>query len=165
MPPVPAQQLPDAGRPHVEWSASEYIANPKSFGWFVILGIASVVLAAVVYIITKDVVSTVVMAILGIIIGIFAARQPQVLQYAVDNSGIHVGQKFYQYESFKWFSVVNSHGMGYIYLMPLKRFMPPLTIHYDPSDEDKIADTLAEYLPYEDYKPDVVDDITRRFRF
>jgi hypothetical protein len=83
----------------------------------------------------------------------------------VDNSGIHIGAKFYPYVSFKSFSVAQEHAIGYISLMPLKRFMPPLVVHYAPEDEDRIANTLADYLPYEDHKTDMVDNFTRRIRF
>lgn len=151
--------------PHVAWTASEYAAHPKSGGWFALLGLGSIGLAGLVYLITQDYISASVIVVLGLLFGIFAARQPQVLQYSIDNTGIQVDQKFYGYQAFKSFSVVHDQAMGYISLMPLRRFMPPLTIHYDPADEEKIANTLAEYLPYEDHKPDVVDRLARKIRF
>lgn len=156
---------PNTPLARIEWTASEYAASPKNAGWFLALAAGSILLAAVVYLLTSDLVSTAVIIILGIIVGIFAARQPQVLQYAVDNNGVHVGPKLYPYNVFKSFSVADDQAIGFIQLMPLKRFMPPLTIHYDPADEDKIASTLAEYLPFEEHRRDVVDSITRRFRF
>jgi len=149
----------------VSWTASEYMANPKNAGWFMALAVASVVLAVIVYIVTSDVVSTIVTAIVGLTVGIFAARQPRTLQYRIDSQGLHIGQKFYPYESFKSFSVASEHAMNYISLQPLKRFMPPLTVHYDPADENQITQTLADYLPFEDHKPDMVENISRRIRF
>jgi hypothetical protein len=167
-----AQELPaepeadyDPNLAHVEWTASEYIAAPKSGGWFGLLAISSVILAVVVFILTRDILSTAVIGILGIIVGIFAARQPHTLTYSVDNQGLHIGEKFYPYETFKSFSVAKEQAISYISLSPLRRFMPPLTVHYSPDDEGRITQTLAEYLPYEDHKPDVVDSITRRIRF
>lgn len=151
--------------PHISWTASEYADHPKTGGWFLLLGLGSAILAAIVYLITKDAISTGIVIVLGILFGVFAARQPRVLQYAIDHTGIHIDQKFYAYQSFKSFSVVHDQAIGYISLMPLRRFMPPITIHYDPEDEEKIANTLAEYLPYEDHKPDVVDRLSRKIRF
>lgn len=165
-PQLSPQPLYDDTYPHVEWTASEYIAHQKSAGWYGLLAISSIGIAAIVYFVTNgDIVSTVVVLVLGLLLGIFSARQPRELSYAIGNTGIHIGQKFYPYESFKTFSVVHDEGLGYVSLEPLRRFMPPLTIHYDPNDEDRIASTLAEYLPHEDHKPDLVDRITRRFRF
>lgn len=149
----------------VTWTASEYMANPKNAGWFMALTVTSVVLAIIVYIVTRDIVSTIVTAIVGLTVGIFAARQPRTLQYRIDNKGLHIGEKFYPYESFKSFSIASEHAMNYISLQPLKRFMPPLTVHYDPADENQITQTLADYLPFEDHKPDMVENISRRVRF
>ncbi len=150
---------------HVEWTASEYLANPKSVGWFGLLAFGSILLAIVAFIVTDDWVSAIVIAVLGILVGVFAARQPQTLTYRIDSKGLTIGTKFYPYEMFKSFSIAQEHAMGFISLLPLKRFMPPLAVHYDPADEDRIAQTLAEYLPYEDHKQDVVDSISRRMRF
>lgn len=156
---------PDLDLPHVEWTASEYVANPKNAGWFTLLFLATAVIAAAVYLLTKDIISTVVVSLLGLIIGIFAARQPKVLKYAIDNTGIHIEHKFYPYSSFKAFSIADGQPIHYISLAPLRRFMPILVVHYDPDDEERIVNTLAEYLPYEEYKRDIVDGIARRIRF
>lgn len=160
--PVPMQT--DNEAPQVAWTASEYQDNPKSAGWFALLAIASILSAAVFYILTEDLIPTLVIAIVGIMVGVFAARKPRVLQYALDRSGVHIGEKLYAYETFKSFSVGTDQAMSYIQLMPLRRFMPPIIIHYDPADEDKIADTLSSYLPFEEHKRDMADRIARRIR-
>lgn len=164
-PAAPAQKPAAPAGARVSWSASEYIANPKNAGWFGLLAAASIVVAVIVYFLTKDKVSTAVIGILGVIVGVFAARQPRVLEYHIDQSGIHVGPKFYAYPGFKSFSVVEEGAFAHISLMPLKRFMPPLAIHFSPEDEEKIVDTLADYLPYEEHKPDMVESVSRRLRF
>lgn len=149
----------------VSWSASEYIANPKNVSWFTLLGLASAGLAVVVYLITQDVISVIALVILAAAVGVFAAHQPRTLEYHVDEGGVRVGEKLYSYSGFKSFSVVAEGAFGYISLTPLKRFMPPLAIHYAPEDEEKIISTLADYLPYEEYKRDLIENFSRRIRF
>lgn len=155
-------ELSDA--PLVSWTASEYQANPKSAGWFGSLALASILLAVLLYVFTRDLVSTVVIAIVGVIVGVFGARQPRVLQYHLDERGVYIEQKFYPYTTFKSFSIGQDQAMHYISLLSLRRFMPPLTIHFDPADEEAITKTLANYLPYEEHKQDIVDTISRRIR-
>lgn len=150
---------------HITWTASEYIANPKNTGWFALLAASSLVLAVVVYLLTKDIVSTVVIVVLGVLVGTFAARQPRTLQYEIDDKGVHIGGKLYPYAGFKAFSLADEHATRFISLLPLRRFMPPLVVHYAAEDEQTIADVLASYLPYEEHKTDIVDSITRRVRF
>ena len=149
----------------VSWSASEYVANPKNISWFSMLGIATGLIAVVVYLITKDLVSTIVIVVLGIVVGIFAARQPQTLEYNISEQGIQIGPKGYPYESFRSFSVAQEGGISFVSLAPLKRFMPPITIHYAPDDEEKILTALSSYLPFEEHKRDIVDSFSRRLRF
>ncbi len=149
----------------VSWSASEYIANPKNMEWFVLLGLATIAVAAIVYFITYEIISVVIIIMLGITVGIFAARQPNTLEYHIDRGGIHIGPKFYPFGAFKSFSVAQEGAFSSISLLPLKRFMPPITIHYAPTDEGKIVDALAASLPFEQHRRDIVDSLSRRLRF
>jgi hypothetical protein len=162
---APGQTTKRVAESVVSWSASEYIAHPKNTSWFAMLAAASVVLAVVVYLATKDYVSTAVIVVLGVIVGVFAARQPQVLTYSLDKTGIHIGERFYAYNAFKSFSVVEEGAFSHISLLPLKRFMPQMAVHYAPDDEEKIVQTLADYLPYEEHKRDLVESFSRRVRF
>lgn len=149
----------------VMWSASEYITHPKNSGWYAMLAGVTVLVSIAVYLLTTDMFSTAIIVVLGVIVGVFAARQPSVLDYRLDSAGIHIGQRSYLYSAFKSFSLVSDGPFGHISLSPLRRFMPPLAIHYAPEDEDKIIDMLADYLPYEEPKRDIVEGISRRVRF
>ncbi len=153
------------GRDAVSWSASEYIANQKNAAWFINLGIVSVILSIVVYLLTKDLVSVVSIGMLGLIVGIFAARHPHKLEYALDASGVHLGMKFYPYGTFKSFSVVPEGAFSHISLLPLKRFMPPIAIHFAPEDSEKIINAIGDYLPYEEHKNDIVESLSHRVKF
>ena len=149
----------------VSWSASEYISHPKNMNWFAMLAAATVALAVIVYFITSDVLSAIIIVVLGIIVGVFAARQPRVLDYQLDNRGIHMGVRFYPYGTFKSFSVINDGAFSHISLLPLRRFMPPMAIHYSPEDEKKIMETLGDYLPYEKPSRDLIESFSRKVRF
>ncbi len=149
----------------IAWTASEYVGNAKAMSWFAMLAAATVSVTVIVYLLTGDLISVIVIAILGIIIGVFAARQPQVLQYGLDRSGIHIGLRFFPYQSFKTFTVVHEGAFNHISLLPLKRFIPPIAIHYSPADEDKITNTLADYLPYEEHKRDMIESFSHKVRF
>src|SRR5690554_791039 len=59
-----------SSEPIVSWTASEYLANPKSAGWFGSLALASVLLAVIIYFITRDIIPTIVIGLVGVIIGV-----------------------------------------------------------------------------------------------
>jgi len=149
----------------IQWSASEYVANPRGTGWFLGLTALSVLVAALIFMITRDVVSTVAVLLIGLAVGIFSARKPKVLNYTINDRGIQIGIKQYPYAMFRSFSILQKGSFGSIYLMPLKRFMPPIEIHFELNDQERITSTLADYLPFEERSPDLVDTLFERLRF
>jgi hypothetical protein len=149
----------------VSWTASEFIAHQKSAGWYVNLTIAALALAALLYWLTKDRVSGAAVIVGALFLGIFAARQPRQLEYGIDRNGIKVAAKRYSFQDFKSFSATSEGSFGAINFMPLKRFSPVLTIYYAPEQEQPIMTILANYLPFEEARPDHVENLMRRIRF
>ncbi len=157
---------PDTSDPAViSWTASEYIDHSKGPAWFAVVGIGIFALSVAAYFLLKDILAPVLLALAGLTTAVFAGRRPQVIEYAIDTSGIHIGQRAYSFGDFKSFSLTESGPLPAILLTPLKRFLPPITIFYDPKEEDKIVDALADYLPHEDKQPDMIDRIMGRIRF
>jgi len=160
---APKPRIAEAGS--VSWSASEFIVHEKKTGWYGLLALAGIFIAAAVYLLTKDKISSIMIMFATLILGVFAARRPRTLDYQVDSSGIHIGPKSYPYEDFKSFSVIDEGAISSINLTPLKRFMAGITVYYDPKDEDRIVTVLSDYLPFEEGKKDVVDRFMHRIRF
>jgi len=148
-----------------QWSASEFIAYQKNAGWYLLLILVICVISGLVFIITRDLISTVSIIFAGILFMIFAARKPRVLEYQIDKNGISIGQKLYSYSNLKSFSIINEGAMRSISLYPLQRFMPSISIYFEPQEEPNIIDALANYLPQEDKKQDVIDRLMHRIRF
>lgn len=149
----------------VGWTASEYVAHDKNAGWYLLVVLGAAGLGAAIYAISRDKVSPVVVLIFGIALAAFGARKPRVLDYAIDGIGVHIGQRVYPYGMFKSFSVIQEDATRSILLMPLQRFNLPISIYYDPADEDKIIESLSAYLPHEDRKVGMLDNFMRKIRF
>lgn len=149
----------------VSWSASEFVAHEKDFGWFAALGVGTALLMLVVFLLTKDYISTGVVLVVAVIFGIYAIRVPRVLQYSLDNKGVQIDKKHYGYDLFKSFTLLQEGGIRSIELMPLRRFMPAITMYIDPEDEAKITQVLSNYLPFEPREQPMVDKLMRRLRF
>lgn len=160
---APAAQtpLPD----DIHWTASEFIAHEKSAGWYGLLALAGVAAAALDYLITRDLFSTVVILFAAAMFGVFAARKPKTQEYSLSRQGIQIGVKSYDFQDFKTFSVAEEGAIASIVFMPLKRFMPPLTLYVAPDMEDRVVDYLSAFLPFEQHKADAVDNLLRRIRF
>lgn len=163
-PDVSAATQPSASSP-VSWSASEFIAYHKNAGWYLLALLVVAVIAGGVFLITGDVISVVSIVVLGILFLVFASRKPRVLQYSVDDKGVTVGQKLYAFKELRSFAVIDEGAMHSISLYPLKRFMPPVSIYYEPQDEASIVDLLGNFLPKEDKNQDMVDRLMHKIRF
>ncbi len=160
-----AQESPQVGE--ITWTASEFIAHDKNKMWYVFTGGAVIAIAAVVFLLDSSHgwFSPLMILMAGGIFAFYANRKPQILDYSVDSDGVHVGQKLYRYGDFKSFAVIQEGAINSIMLIPLQRFMPGLSIYYEPKDEQSIVDAIGTYLPHEERQQDVIDRLMRKIRF
>jgi len=171
--PAPAAQAPGSlkaqpksgDKDSISWTASEFVAHEKSAGWYGTLMLAAAIIAALIYLATKDIITATVVIIAALAFAVIAGRKPRQLQYQLDNTGVTVGHKQLAYHTFKSFSVVPEGAFSSIVFRPLKRFSSLTTIYYAPQDEEKIVNLLSDHLPMEERKPDAVDSMMRRIRF
>lgn len=164
----PAPNLPEnrTSQPQdVTWTASEFVAHAKGFSWFAMLVVGTAALTAITWFVTQDYISVGVIIVLAILLGVAATRQPRVLEYRVDNEGIEIAGKFFSYADFRSFSIMPEGAFSSIMLVPLRRFAPPLSIYYDPTDEEKIVSVISQHLPLEERQHDMIDRFARRIRF
>lgn len=157
---VPLPQVPE-----VSWSASEFVSHEKNAVWYLGLFAGTLVLVALIYLITSDAVASVVVFLACIIVSTFAGRKPAVKNYKVGESGIVIGERSYRYGEFRSFSIVEEGAIDSIWLKPLKRLSPVVVMYFAPEDEQKIVDVLSNFLPHEDRELDVIDRMSRRMRF
>lgn len=148
----------------VSWTASEYIDHSRGADWYLGLVAGTVVLAAAVYFVTKDYFAGGVIAAVGIIVGVFSTHKPRQIQYELASTGLRVGDKSYPLSLFKSFALIREGALSSVNLVPIKRFMPPLSIYFDPSDEQKIVTILGEHLPLAEGGLDAVERLSRRLR-
>jgi hypothetical protein len=149
----------------VNWTASEFIAHHKSPGWYLVLGLAGFSIAALVYIAREEIISPIMILLMTMAFGVFAARQPRIMNYALDEGGVQIGEKHYPYGLFKSFALMDEGMVSSIYLLPLQRFMPGINIYYAPEDEKRILGVLSNYLPFEQHEMDIVDRLVSKIRF
>ncbi len=164
---TPSPSLPgETSVEAVSWTASEFIAHTKTAMWYVLLSVASIAAAALAFVMTRgDKLTTVVIVIAGILFGVMAARQPRELPYKIDSKGLQIGEKKFKYADFKSFSLVQEEGIEAIWLLPLQRFSPGLSIYFSPEDRDRILDILQDYLPVEQRQLDYIDKLMHKIRF
>lgn len=159
------QSAPVATSGGISWTASEFIAHQKSGGWYGLLTLGAIAVAVIIWFITKDIVSTVVILFAALALGVYGRHQPRELDYHLDDRGLTIAQKHYPYAGFRSFAVMVEGAITSIVFMPLKRFQPLITIYYDPQDEEAIVNLLSDRLPMEERKQDALERLMWRIRF
>jgi hypothetical protein len=149
----------------ISWKASEFVTHPKGVGWYAVLFLGGALLAVVANLLTHDIVSVVVIGLLTILSALLAAKKPRTLAYHLGEHQLQIGPKIFSYGDFKSYAVVDEDAFASIALMPLRRFMPVITMYYDPKDEEKILAILNLHLPLEQNADDPLDRFLRRVHF
>lgn len=149
----------------VSWTASEFIDHHKPAGWYLLFILGLGVLVTGIYLIAKDIISSIVIGFAGFLFIILASHKPREMAYKVDNGGVTIGSKFYSYTHFKSFGVHQEGAISAINLMPLRRFMPELSIYYPPEQENSIVEILADHLPHDQREEHGVDRLLKKLRF
>jgi len=159
---------PKASAPHsaeISWTASEFIAHEKGVIWYLQLALATVVVTAIIYLLTRDKITSGMLVLAAIVFGAYGARKPRTLEYRLDVSGLTIADKSYDYGQFRSFWTAKEGAFSSITFMPLKRFMPSLTVYYSPDDERQIMQILERHLPMEHRDRDLLDRFLHRIRF
>lgn len=150
---------------NIQWEASEFIQHSKSPLWFLAFAIFAAGILALGILVLKDWFVTIGFMFMLVAIAVVAVRKPRVLKYALDDSGVHVGDKFFQYNQFHSFGLVQESGLWSVVFMPNARFSPTLSIYFDQEQGEEIVDALSQFLPMEEHKVDIVDKFSRKIRF
>lgn len=150
----------------ITWTASEFIAHAKSLNWYLALGLVGIVAAVIIFLLTGgDKITTGVVVIAFLSLGAYASRKPRELQYSLQDGGLSIGGKYFLYDEFRSFSIVDDGALASIVFSPMKRFGQLLTVYFDPRDGDAIIDLLSDRLPLEDRQHDAVERLMRKIRF
>lgn len=160
--PVPSQATPEKT---VEWTSSGDELRLRASAWRVRMTLLSLVAAVIIYVLTRDIISAGSVGVVGLLFGFLGSRRPPSLTYTVDSQGINIGQRHYAYSDFRAFTVSDDVQSPSINLVPLKRFLPILALHYDSKLRDEIIDVLAAHLPLEIPKRDAIDSIINKVKF
>jgi hypothetical protein len=148
----------------VDWEASEYIHHHKNPLWFVgLAAVAVLVFGVSVFLQAWTFAALVVVMVAAIVF--FAVRPPRSLHYKLSAKGLQIDEHFYGFGDFRSFGVVQDGGLFSIVLLPVKRFMPALTVYFEQQDGERIVDILGAHLPMEQMKQDSIDRWMRNLRF
>ena len=149
----------------LQWTASEFVSHDKTAKWYVALGLGAVGLSAIIFLLTRQLLSVIVIVVMALLFAVYASAKPRTLDYTLTANGLLIGEKFYPFNSIKSYSVIEEEGMPYIQLLMQKRLSVPIVVYVAPEQVDQIAETMGNFVPYDQKRRDIADKISSRIRF
>jgi hypothetical protein len=152
----------------LSWSALEYEERERSRDWFWALGVIVVTasLAAAIY---ANYFFAALIIIAGLLIGFFAIKKPEVIEYELGRSGLKIGSRLYPYENIKSFWVQKNLSLQdpekeelkpTLFIKSERLFMPIIGVPIDESLADRIRDMMLEQkVPEEEMREHVSEKI------
>jgi hypothetical protein len=110
--------------PRISWRIEEYVHREKGPDWFWALGVIAIAGAAIA-VLSHNVLFAIFIILAAIILGIYAARPPEIIEIAISDAGIKVKNYFYPFEKIKGFAV-EEHALGNHLLIESDRAIAPL---------------------------------------
>ncbi|MFI5271288.1 MAG: hypothetical protein ACHQT9_04570, partial [Candidatus Saccharimonadales bacterium] len=103
------------------WTASEFINHEKSINWYIQLSVTAVILGFLLLLITRSILSLVIVFLGGIAIGVVGSRKPKELHYEMTHRGIKIENKQYLFNEFRQFIINPETNISEATLIPNKR--------------------------------------------
>jgi hypothetical protein len=159
------QPLGPVDEASISWTASEFIEHDKSLSWYTLLAVVAVVLSAVLFFITREVLSVIAVIMMALVFGVYGSAKPKTRTYVVDNEGLMVDDKRYDFSNMKSFSIIEEGPLPYIQILLRQRFSIAVTVYTDPNQIEQIAEYIGQHVPYDQKKRDFTDALSSKIRF
>src|SRR4051812_540582 len=90
------------------WSSAEYIGHEHGSGWYMMLGLTTIIIGGLAYLLSKSYFAAGIIALVGVIVGVFASRNPNQVTCEISDEGLRIGEKMYAFRNFKSFTIGRS---------------------------------------------------------
>lgn len=148
----------------IRWQASEYIHHEKNALWFVVFSIVVLGLMALAILLMQAWTFAVLIAVMAAAVIVYARRPPRILTYTLSVKGLYVGDHLYDLSEFKSFGVIHDGAEFSVMLIPIKRFLPGVTVYFPEELGEQIVDFLGARLAMQELHLDVIDKVVRKLR-
>lgn len=142
-----------AAAPHLPltWQAYEYVHREKSNDWFWALGIIAVG-GAIAAIFLHNLLFALLILVAGVALGLFAAREPDLVTFAITRRGVRINEDLYSYQNLDgfWIEDISEAHVPKLLLKSKKILMPMLVIPIEKVEPEDVYAALLYFLPEEE---------------
>lgn len=148
----------------IAWQAEEFETHRRDSKWYIVFGLI-VALMITYTIFTRQWIFLTLTLVMGGVVLLLGKLQPRVMQYQIDNQGVHINDKLLQFERLKTFWISEGDGRVHLNLISTARFVPVIAIKIDSQNKEQIRMMLGTKLPESNRQhEDWIDKINRLLR-
>ena len=138
--------------PRISWEIEEYNHREKGPDWFWALGVIAIASAAIA-VIFHDVLFAIFIIIAALVLGFYAAREPEVIEIAISDEGIRIRNFFHSFEKMKGFSI-DENDLGNHLIIETSRVVAPVISIALPFtiNPESLRQLLLTRLPEKEFK-------------
>lgn len=130
----------------LSWTYPEFIKYKKNKRWYII-ALAVGILFLVFAVFTYNFLLSVIVVMVAMIIVIRDKMEPKMIEFAVTEIGIKIGDNFYPFREFSNFSIIyNPPAVKILYLEFKSKLRPRFSIFLEDQDPKKIREILKEHI-------------------
>ena len=132
----------------ISWFIPEFEKHERTKNWYIIASVV-VIFLLIFAVITKNYLFAVIVIIATIITIFHDGKEPDFLNVIIDDDGVIVGRKFYDYDDLKDFSLLfkPKEGLNNLYFEFKNTIKQRISIPLNNQDPLQIRDLLLKYLP------------------
>ena len=149
----------------ITWEAPEHHHFEKGKDWFWVLWIVAICASLATFFLVNFLLAIQILVGAGTM-ALLAAKQPEIIEFAVTTRGLRLGDKLYPYSSLSSYCIDEENVLGPQLLVKSKHIYLPLIILPIPIEYiNEIDELLIDRLPEEELEEPLVHKILELFGF
>lgn len=149
----------------IQWKALEHSYHEKDISWYWLVIIFAILIAALA-IWQGNFLFAVFTVIAAVTVIAWGKREPDLIDFELDNDGLKIGNKFYPKENFNHFSIkITGSEWDKLLLKKKSKLSQPLWLPIPHFEFDNIKKYCLNFWTEEEYKESLLDVLSDYFRF
>ena len=150
--------------PLITWNAPEHFHVEKSPDWYWAVGIVTVALSVVAFILGNPITGIFVL-VAALALVLHAAKPPEIIYHEINDRGIMVNKTFYPFLSLESFWIPHDEMPPKMLVKSRKLLMPFIVIYIEEIDPEEVREVMLRYIAETEHREHFLHKLLEKFGF
>jgi hypothetical protein len=148
----------------ISWNAPEHFYVEKRPDWFWAVGIVTLTLAAVCFIL-GSVIPGIFVVVAAVALVLHASHPPRIIYHEVNDRGVVIDNVLYSFLTLESFWIPHDEAIPRIIIKSRKMFMPFIIIFIEEVDPESVREVMLRYIAETEHHEPLLKHIIEWFGF